>query len=512
MKTSAWIGLLVVVAVVCSVAGYMAGTTTTPPVTTVTSTVTVTQPPRTVTVTTSAPGGAPVTTTVTHTTTITQTVTQTVPAGGAVAWTPPSKVKAAFVYVGPVGDMGWSYMHDVGRKVVSELYKDWLETTYKESVTEAQLLSTIDELVSKGYNVIFTTSFEFMDMTIEAAKKYPNVLFFHCSGYKRAPNVGTYFVDLYQVYYLNGLMAGALTKTGKIGYVAAYLIPEVVRHINAFAIGAKEVGEQLGKDIKIYVIEIGSWYDPQKARQAAEVLHTQYGVDVLAFTEDSSAVVEYAQEKGLYVFSHYGPMLKFGPDAVVSGQLARWEYVYADILLKVKSGVYTPSNLQNVDYWWLLNSGAVELGADINPDGTVVMINPKHVPVLKEIMVTDKLTGERISVYDLVMRRYNQMKYSALPTILDTSALGHEYTNMSHINVDWAGKVGLVKYPVAQRFDPFTGPLEGYCLLPPENSFSSWCKNPGPGGKVSVPSGVVLGHEDLWNMDWFLSWVKKVGG
>ena len=144
--------------------------------------------------------------------------------------------------------------------------------------------------------MIFTTSFEFMDGTIAAGKKYPDVLFFHCSGYKRRANVGTYFADLYQIYYLNGLIAGALTKTGNIGYVAAYTIPEVVRHINAFAIGAKEVGEQLGKNIRVYVIEIGSWFDPTKAREAARTLVEQYNVDVLAYTEDSTAIVQYAQE------------------------------------------------------------------------------------------------------------------------------------------------------------------------------------------------------------------------
>ncbi|MEM2195860.1 MAG: BMP family ABC transporter substrate-binding protein, partial [Sulfolobales archaeon] len=149
--------------------------------------------------------------------------------------------------VGPIGDLGWSYMHDLGRRVFESLFKQWLETTYYEAVSEAELLSRIDELVRAGYTVIFTTSFEFMEKTYEAAKKYPNVMFFHCSGYMRWDNMGTYFADLYQVYYLNGLMAGALTKTGKIGYVAAFTIPEVIRHINAFAIGAKEVGEQLGK-------------------------------------------------------------------------------------------------------------------------------------------------------------------------------------------------------------------------------------------------------------------------
>ncbi|MEM4482205.1 MAG: BMP family ABC transporter substrate-binding protein, partial [Desulfurococcaceae archaeon] len=437
------------------------------------------------------------------------TTTVTSPTGGIPTWTPPQKIKAAWIYVGPVGDMGWSYMHDIGRKVVAELFKEWLETTYVESVSEAQLLSTIDRLVSEGYNVIFTTSFEFMDQTIEGAKKYPNVLFFHCSGYKRAPNVGTYFADLYQVYYLNGLMAGALTKTGQVGYVAAHLIPEVVRHINAFAIGAKEAGELLGRNITVHVIEIGEWYNPTAARQAADTLHTHYGVDVLAFTEDSSAVVEYAQEKGLFAFGHYGPMLAYGKDAVVSGQLVRWEYIYADILLKIKSGIYTPYNLQSVDYWWLLNSGGVELGADISSDGSALMVNPKYVQTLKGIPIEDKLTGEKINLYELVMRRYYQMKTGNIVVHLDVIAIGHKYANIPSVLIDWGGTIGKVPYPISPTFDPFTGPIKGYCLSSPSDSYSSWCKTPAPGGAVNIPAGKVLGHEDLWNMDWFVSWVVK---
>ena len=435
----------------------------------------------------------------------------TTQAPSTASWKPPEKIRAAWIYVGPVGDLGWSYMHEIGRRYVQELFKDWLETTSVEAVAEERLLEVIDDLVSKGYNVIFTTSFDFMDKTIEAAKKYPNVIFFHCSGYKRAPNVGTYFADLYEVYYLNGLMAGALTKTGKIGYVAAYLIPEVVRHLNAFALGAKEVGEQLGKNITVYVIEIGSWYAPDRARAAAETLVTQYGVDAIAFTEDSSAIVEYAEEKGIYVFSHYGPMLKYGPNAVVSGQLVRWERIYADILVKIKSGIYTPYNLEQVDYWYLLSSGSVDLGCDIAQDGTVVPVNPKYVDQLKAISVKDKVDGQVLSVYDLVMKRYRQMMSAIMVVPLQVSALTHRYENISSITLDWGGKIGPRPYHIASVFDPFTGPLEGYCLYDPDKSTSVQCKSAQKGAKVSFPAGVRLSHDDLWNMDYLLTFVVKVG-
>ncbi|WFO76323.1 BMP family ABC transporter substrate-binding protein [Desulfurococcaceae archaeon MEX13E-LK6-19] len=425
----------------------------------------------------------------------------------AAEYTPPEKVRAAFVYVGPVGDFGWTFQHDIGRRVAEELFgKDWLETTYVESVSEAQLSETIDNLISQGYNVIFTTSFEFMDKTIEAGKKYPDKFFFHCSGYKRYKNVGTYFADLYQIYYLNGLIAGALTKTGKIGYVAAFTIPEVVRHINAFAIGAKEVGEQLGKNITVYVIQIGAWYAPDKARQAAQTLVEQYGVDVIAYTEDSTAIIEWAQNlyetegKLVYVFSHYSPGYSKGPDVVPSGQLVRWEVIYVDILAKIKAGIYTPYNLENVDYWYLLNTGAVELGAHIYENGSVMMINPKFVPELKNIKVKDKLTGEEVSVYDLVMRRYEEMKNAFMLTPLQLTAVTHKYENIATIKLNYGTEDNprYIDYPIAAVFDPFTGPLSGYMKDEPSK-------------KVTIPEGQRLGHDDLWEMQWFVDWVVFKG-
>ena len=353
------------------------------------------------------------------------------------------KVKAAFIYIGPVGDYGWSHAHDVARRYVDKKF-DWLETAYAEKVSETDVSRIIERFINEGYNVIFTTSFGYMDPTIEMAKKYPNVLFFHCSGYKRASNVGTYFAEFYQIYYLNGLMAGALTKTNKIGYVAAYPIPEVIRHINAFALGVKEVNPEA----KVYVRWIFAWFDPTKAREAAESLISE-GVDVLAFTEDSPTVVQVAQqhtEQGqqVYVFSHYSPMLKYGPDSVVSGQLVHWEVIYQDILGKIYLGIYNNTNLENVDYWWMLREGAVEMGAEHG-----VFINPKFVPVLKNIKINHPEFGE-ISIYDLVMKRLAQMKEEAV------------------------------------LFDPFTGPIKDQ------------------NGQVRIPAGQRASHDELWTMDWFV--------
>jgi simple sugar transport system substrate-binding protein len=432
----------------------------------------------------------------------------------ATTYKPPEKVKAAFIYVGPIGDLGWSHAHEVGRQAVQALYSDWLETTYKEQVSKEGTASVIDDLVKAGYNVIFSTSFDHMDPTFEKAQQYPNVMFFHCSGYKRAPNMGTYFADLYQVYYLNGLMAGALTKTGKIGYVAAFTIPEVVRHINAYAIGAQEMGRLLGKDITVYVIEIGAWFAPDKAKEAARTLVEKYDVDVIAFTEDSSRIVEFAQSlytqtgKQVYVFSHYSPMYSYGPDVVVSGQLVRWEVIYADILAKVKSGVYRPDNLQNVDYWYLLNTGAVELGCHIYDNGTVMMVNPKFQPVLKSIKVKDPQTGAEVSAYDYVMNRYQQMKDAPLLQSLQGTALTHQYESLKSVSTNLKA---IPKVPVAPSFDPFEGPLKGYCLLGGKDAYSRFCSGKPVNSEVVVKDGERLTHDDLWNMDWFVEWVKYMG-
>ena len=375
------------------------------------------------------------------------------------------KLKAAWIYVGPIGDIGWTHAHNLGRLYVDEKF-DWLETHYIEKVDPQHCPTVIDQLVSAGYTLIFTTSYDFKEATLEAADRHPDIIFFHCSGEERKKNVGTYFAEFYQLYYLNGLMAGALTKTGKAAYVAAKPIPEVIRHINAFAIGFAEVAQQryergeLPNPPIVYVDWLFEWFNPPEARAMAETFITTYGCDVIAFTEDSTAVVELCQEyyekytRGewpwpVYTFAHYSPMYEHGPDVVVSGQLVHWEVIYQDIVMKVALGVYTTDNLEDVDYWWMLREGAVELGCDYG-----MPVNPKFKSDLEAVGVVDKLTGETINVYELVMRRLAQMS-EEVPT-----------------------------------FDPFTGPLYDQA------------------GTLRVPDGIRLGHDDLWTMMWFVEWVS----
>jgi basic membrane protein A and related proteins len=309
------------------------------------------------------------------------------------------KLKAGFIYVGPVGDYGFSHAHDLGRKFAEEKL-DWLETVYVESVAESDSDRIIDRLVQQQKcDVVFTNSFGFMDSTIKAGERYPDKIFMHCSGFKRSDNVGTYFGDLYQMYYLNGIMAGALTKTNKIGYVAAFPIPELIRHIDAYALGIKAANP----DAKVHVKWIYAWYGPDKAREAAESLIAE-GCDTLAFTEDTPAVIEVGQshtEKGkqIYTFSHYSAMQPYGEDSVVSGQLMDWGGMYVKIL----EDIYT-DNWTNEDVWWLAKEGAAILGGNETDP-----INPKFVDDLKQAMIQSDAFG-KISAYDLVMKRYDQMK------------------------------------------------------------------------------------------------------
>ncbi|MBA3010354.1 MAG: BMP family ABC transporter substrate-binding protein [Desulfobacula sp.] len=312
---------------------------------------------------------------------------------------PAKKLKAGFVYVGPVGDYGWSHAHDQGRKFAEEKF-DWLETVIVESVDEADSARIIDRLIQEQKcDVVFTTSFGYMDDTLKAGAKYPDKLFMHCSGFKRSANVGTYFGDLYQMYYLNGIMAGALTQTDKIGYVAAFPIPELVRHIDAYALGIKATNPKA----KLNVRWIYAWYGPDKAKEAAQSLIAE-GCDALAFTEDTPAVIEVGQEvtekgKQIYTFSHYSAMQPYGKDSVVSGQLMDWGGMYAKILEDIHTQKWN-----NEDVWWLTKEKAALLGGSPTD-----MINPKFVPALKEAMIDSPEFGQ-ISAYDLVMKRYEQMK------------------------------------------------------------------------------------------------------
>jgi len=287
----------------------------------------------------------------------TKTVTKTIPKTFTTTQTVTSssargRLKAGWIYVGPIGDVGWTHAHNEGRLEVEKTLGSIVETHYIENVPETQAEGALEQLIDWGAKIVFATSFGFMPAVKNVAKKHPDVWFWHCSGpyeeFLSLPNVGTYFAELYQAYYLSGFLGGAVSQTGRFGYVPAFLTPEVRRHLNAYALGARD-GYRLmhgkDKDVKVYVApELKAWYAPDKARIAAKSLVDNYNVDVLAFTEDSYTVLKVAeeyQEKGkkVWSFSHYSDMSRFGPKADLTGQLVDWGVIYEYILAKLFAGI-----------------------------------------------------------------------------------------------------------------------------------------------------------------------------
>ncbi len=259
--------------------------------------------------------------------------------------------KVAFLYVGPVGDAGWSWAHDEARKDLDEHFP-WIESTYMESVPEgAGAVRVLTQFAEKGYDLIFATSFGYMDPVIEVAGSYPDVTFMHCSGYKQADNVGTYFGRMYQPKYLSGLIAGQVSESGQIGYVAPHPIPEVIRHINAFALGVQVVNPEA----TVQVVWTNSWFDPGKEKEAA-VAMLDAGADVIATGADSAAPMQAAQERGAYAIGYDSDGRQFAPEAFLTAPIWDWTVIYREVAQQVKDGTW-----QSSDYWNGLESGVVKL-------------------------------------------------------------------------------------------------------------------------------------------------------
>ena len=273
-------------------------------------------------------------------------------------------VKAAFVYVSAVGDGGWSLAHDNGRVALEDL--DYVETAYTEQVPEgADAERTINQYVRDGYNLVFTTSFGYMDPTMTVASANPDVTFMHCSGFKRAANVGTYFGRMYQPRYLTGMIAGKMTESNILGYVAAHPIPEVIRGINAFALGARSVNP----DVKVHVVWTQTWYDPAKEREAAESL-LDVKADVIAQHQDTPAPQQAAQDRGRYSIGYNLDMSSFAPEAHLTAPVWNWEVVYRQVVDEVYNGTWSscqPSPTEGepdvgcYEYWGGMAEGVVAL-------------------------------------------------------------------------------------------------------------------------------------------------------
>jgi basic membrane protein A and related proteins len=268
-----------------------------------------------------------------------------------------AQLNMAWVYVGPPGDGGWTYAHDLGRKEVEKKLGAKVKTSFVENVPEgADAERVIRELAQKGNRVIFTTSFGYMEQTLKVAKSFPKVEFYHATGFKSAPNVTIYNSRMYEPAYLAGIIAGHVTKKNTLGFVASFPIPEVVRNINAYTMGARSVNPK----ITTKVVWVNTWFDPSKERQAAETLIGQ-GADVLLQNTDSSAVLQAAQDKGAFGFGWDSDMTHYGPKAHLASAIQNWGPYYVSVAEGALSGKPVKKTM-----WGGMKEGFTDL-VSINP-------------------------------------------------------------------------------------------------------------------------------------------------
>ena len=263
-------------------------------------------------------------------------------------------VKVGFVYVGPIGDYGWTHEHDKGRLAVEEHFGDRVETIYQESVAYgADAERVITTMAMQGVDLIFTTSFGYMDPTLSVAKKFPNIKFEHATGFKRSENVSTYGGRFYEGRAIQGHIAGKMTKTNKIGYIGSYPIPEVVRGINSAYIHAKKVNP----DVEFNIIWIYTWFDPAKEADAAKALIDQ-GADVVLQHTDSTAPQAAAKEAGNVIsFGQASDMADYKPFPRVSSIIDDWAPYYIARTQAVLDGTW-----ESTDTWDGIGPGMVSIG------------------------------------------------------------------------------------------------------------------------------------------------------
>ncbi|MGO4738108.1 BMP family ABC transporter substrate-binding protein [Bosea sp. 2KB_26] len=291
---------------------------------------------------------------------------RTLVAGGAAASALPLLGRSAsaqaplgvgFIYVGPIGDHGWSWTHDQGRKALEKQYGDKIKTSFIENVAEGpDAARALRQLAQAGNQLIFATSFGFMNPTIQVAKQFPKLKFEHATGYQRAENVATYNARFYEGRAVIGTIAGHMSKSGQAGYIASFPIPEVVMGINAFTLAARKVNP----NFKTKVIWASTWYDPAKEADAAKALIDQ-GADVITQHTDSPAALQAAEQRGVFAFGQASDMSAFAPKAHLSAIVDDWSGYYIKRVKEVMDGSW-----KSGDVWGGIKDGFVKL-APFNP-------------------------------------------------------------------------------------------------------------------------------------------------
>ena len=269
-------------------------------------------------------------------------------------------VKVGFVYVGPTGDHGWTYMHDIGRQAIVKELGDQVETTYVENVKYGPDAERVmRQMAIQGVDIIFATSFGYMESMLNVAKEFPDVKFEHATGYKTAENMSVYSSKFYEGRYVQGVIAGHMSKAGKAGYIASFPIPEVIRGINAFYLGASSVNP----DFDIDVVWVNTWYDPGKEADAAKVLISQ-GADIITQHTDSPAALQVADAAGVKAFGQASDMIMFAPNTQLTAILDLWGPYYVERVKAVIDGTW-----ETKDTWGGMDTGMVAMAPYTNmPD------------------------------------------------------------------------------------------------------------------------------------------------
>lgn len=294
-------------------------------------------------------------------------------------------LKVAFVYVAPIGDLGWTWAHDQGRLAIEEAFGDQVETAFIESVPEGpDAERVIRDFAQKGFGLIITTSFGYMDPTITVAAEFPDTQFIHISGYKTAPNVSTVFGRMYQPRYLSGIVAGAATQSGVIGYVAAFPIPEVIRGINAFTLGVREVNP----DAVVKVVWTNTWFGPPEEKEAAEALLAA-GADVIAQHQDTTEPQKAAADAGAVSIGYDSDMAAFVGPTVLTSPIWHWGVKYVDVVGKMLEGGYQGGE----SYWGSMAEGIVDLApmSELVSDETKALVAERRASI--ESGATDVFCG-----------------------------------------------------------------------------------------------------------------------
>jgi simple sugar transport system substrate-binding protein len=279
-------------------------------------------------------------------------------------------LKVGFVYLGPVGDFGWTYQHDYARKTAVEKFGDAIKTTYVENVPEGpDSEKVMTDLANGGNQLIFCTSFGYMNYTMKVAAKFPKVFFEHATGYKRAVNVSTYNIRFYQARYVQGLIAGHLSKSGIAGYVASVPVPEVVQGLNAFMLGMQSVNPKS----RLKFIMVNSWYDPPKEGDAAKALIDQ-GCDIITQHTDSPAPLQAAASRGIKAFGQSTDMAKFADTTQLSASVDLWGPYYIKRIDDVMKGTW-----KSTDTWGGFADGMLAMSPFTNMPPDLVAIATKTV-------------------------------------------------------------------------------------------------------------------------------------